>query len=196
MGTTIRRQPVSHNIPASPDYKFLNITNFGGMSVSSNPFVVSSNTASDCMNVYVDEDNALSTRPRLQPKYDLLKLIGASASFKTLGVYDLHDGYLLHGVDGGEYSMYKFEEDSNGLYSPHLITGDDIPTQRCKIFEQNEQIYLLDGVRYRVIKDLVVRDPESYVPTTTIGRYKPAKTEDTSTGVVTVTYDKSGQPYE
>ena len=65
MGTTIRREPVTTSIPAAPDYRFLNITNFGGIEKSSNPFVVSSNTASDCLNVYVDEDNALSTRPRL-----------------------------------------------------------------------------------------------------------------------------------
>ena len=42
MGTTIRREPVTTSIPAAPDYRFLNITNFGGIEKSSNPFVVES----------------------------------------------------------------------------------------------------------------------------------------------------------
>ena len=195
MGTTIRRQPVNHSIPASPDYKFLNITNFGGMSVSSNPFVVSSNTASDCLNVYVDEDNALSTRPRLHKKYDLLSLLSASKTFKLIGVYDLHDGYLLHGSDNGNYYMYKFEESDEGLHAPKQITGD-VPKNRCVIFEQNDTVYILDGDKYKDIKNDVISDIEGYIPTTTIGRYKPAKTEDTVSGVVSVTYDKSGNPFE
>ena len=66
MGNTIRREPVTSKIPASPDYKFLNITDFRGLDVSDNPFILKTNTASDLLNVYVDEDNALSTRPRLE----------------------------------------------------------------------------------------------------------------------------------
>ena len=68
MGNTIRREPVNFSIPASPDYKFLNITNFRGLDVSSNPFELATNTASDCLNVYVDETNTLTTRPRLEKK--------------------------------------------------------------------------------------------------------------------------------
>ena len=105
MGTTIKRQPITTSIPAAPDYKFLNITNFGGLQKSSNPFVVSSNTASDCLNVYVDEDNALSTRPRLEAVKDLKKQVGADDT-EIIGVYDTHDGLLFHCKTDTKYFEY------------------------------------------------------------------------------------------
>ena len=66
MGNTTRRTPISFNIPAAPDYKFLNITDFAGLNITDNPFTTKANTASDALNVYVDENNALTTRPRLE----------------------------------------------------------------------------------------------------------------------------------
>ena len=84
MGTTVRRQPVNFDIPKSPDYKFLNITNFRGLDVSSNPFELASNTASDCLNVYVDETNTLTTRPRLDKKMD------APLNGRHIATYNIH----------------------------------------------------------------------------------------------------------
>ena len=132
MGSTIRRQPVTNSIPASPDYKFLNITNFGGIQKSSNPFVTSSNTASDCLNVYVDEDNALSTRPRLQPKYDLPKLVGLT-NYELISVYNIHNGYLLHVLVGGHGVLYKFDE-SDGVLNTGVRISGDIPENACPVF--------------------------------------------------------------
>lgn len=173
MGTTIRREPITTAIPAAPDYRFLNITNFGGIEKSSNPFVVSSNTASDCLNVYVDEDNALSTRPRLQHQTDFIKdiinkfpALGLTGAFDLIGVYDLHDGYLIHGVEDDVYYMFKYE-DKNSIYQ---ITGTEIPTEKCKIFEQNDVIYVLDGQKYLNVKNFVISEVEGYVPTTRVGK--------------------------
>ena len=197
MGTTIRRQPLSFPIPASPDYKFLNITNFGGLNVSSNPFVVSSNTASDCLNVYVDEDNALSTRPRLQMKYDLAEITGiTSVEHNVIGVYALHNGYLLHAQTREDGClMYLCKEDPlNGIYKHIRITGS-IPRTKCKVFEQNDVIYLLTGEGYKNIINNHISDVEGYVPTTTIGRFKPVKTKDES-GAESTTIDPDGVPYE
>ena len=170
MGTTIRRQPVSFPIPASPDYKFLNITDFGGLNISSNPFVVSSNTASDCLNVYVDEDNALSTRPRLQLKYDLMSLAGLDNSYELLDIYNLHDGYLLHAKKDDKGYMYRFVEDGGVLQNPIPITGDNKPVEKCKIFEQNGNIYVLTGKGYKNIIENEISDVIGYVPTTSIGK--------------------------
>ena len=160
MGNTIRREPVNFDIPKSPDYKHLNITNFRGLDVSSNPFELDSNTASDCLNVYVDESNTLTTRPRLQKKYpNLLSVLGES--WEPIGYYKLHNGYLLHGkLLSGKYVMKLFID---GNMTD--ITGA-IPTNKCKVFEQGDTIYLLDGMQYVKIHDNTISGVEGYIPTT------------------------------
>lgn len=154
MGTTIRRQPVNFDIPNSPNYKFLNITNFRGLDVSSNPFELATNTASDCLNVYVDETNTLTTRPRLEKKIDT-PLAGTH-----IGTYNLHNGYLLHYMQNDTGVMARL---TNGVL--HNISGT-IPTSKCRYFEQGDKIYLLDGERYMVISDDTLKDVEGYAPTT------------------------------
>ena len=195
MGATTRRQPISFGIPAAPDYKFLNITNFGGLDVSSNPFVVSSNTASDCLNVYVDEDNALSTRPRLQKKYDLMALAGLDDSYTLVNVYNIHNGYLLHTVKNNKGFMYRFEEDNGVLKSPKQITGHAIPTGSCDLFEQNGNIYLLTGGGYKTIIKDEISDVVGYVPTTSVGKYAK-KSVKNSDGSVSIEINPAGEQYE
>ena len=160
MGNTIRREPVTFDIPKSPDYRHLNITNFRGLDVSSNPFELDNNTASDCLNVYVDESNTLTTRPRLQNKYpNLVDTLGES--WEPIGYYRLHDGYLLHGkLLSGKYAMKKFVD---GNITD--ITGA-IPTNKCKVFEQGDTVYLLDGMKYVKMHDNIISDVEGYIPTT------------------------------
>ena len=198
MGTTIRREPVTTSIPAAPDYRFLNITNFGGIEKSSNPFVVESNTASDCLNVYVDEDNALSTRPRLQYQTDFIKdiinkfpALGLTGAFDLIGVYDLHDGYLIHGVENDIYYMFKYV-DKNSIYQ---ITGTEIPTEKCKIFEQSDVIYVLDGEKYRNIKNYVISEVEGYIPTTRVGKNKRI-IDYLDDGSKIINYDTEGSSFE
>lgn len=163
MGTTIRREPVSFNIPSAPDYKFLNITNFRGLDVSSNPFELASNTASDCLNVYVDETNTLTTRPRLEKKE--LKDTNGDAILPLngtcLGVYPLHDGYLFHYTQ--EMKLLR----GNTLST---VTADKIPQTKCKHFEHGDKIYLLGDGRYMVVSDNKLADVEGYVPNTSIIR--------------------------
>ena len=169
MGTTIRRQPVKFDIPKSPDYKFLNITNFRGLDISSNPFELASNTASDCLNVYVDETNTLTTRPRLG------LFANAPIDGDHIGTYNLHDGYLLHynkytrdnsthEVTSKTPTMWFFK---NGKLADKQVSGD-IPTEKCTCFEQGDKIYLLDGKRYMVISNNILGDVEGYIPTTAI----------------------------
>lgn len=164
MGNTIRREPVNFSIPASPDYKFLNITNFRGLDVSSNPFELATNTASDCLNVYVDETNTLTTRPRLEKKElkdnsnnDILPLNGT-----CLGVYPLHDGYLFH-----------YTQQMKILHGDNLIevTVENPPQRECKCFEQGNKTYLLGEGRYMVIDENgILTDVDGYVPNRSIVR--------------------------
>ena len=166
MGNTVRREPVNFDIPASPNYKFLNITNFRGLDVSSNPFELATNTASDCLNVYVDETNTLTTRPRLCKKEfknangDFIVPLGGTC----IGVYNLHNGYLLHHLIDDKPIMRLFVD--GVLKEP--VSGDLIPTTQCKHFEHGEEIYLLTGSDYLVIKDNVISKVEGYIPNKSI----------------------------
>lgn len=162
MGSTVRRQPITRNVPNAPDYKFLNLTSFGGLNMTDNPFTAPYNTASDCKNVYVDEFNALTTRPRLEKKYDIkTKLPDGS---EIVDVHNLVNGYLIHYTVNNVYYM-KMLLNSGELKT---ITGE-IPTEKCTIFENGDVIYLLDGSSYKNIKDYVISDVEGYIPTTTAG---------------------------
>ena len=156
MGTTIRREPVNFDIPDAPNYKFLNITNFRGLDISSNPFELATNTASDCLNVYVDETNTLTTRPRIEKK------VNTPLAGEHIGTYNLHNGYLLHYLQNGVGQMALLIDT---VLQP--VTGA-IPTSKCEYFEQENDIYLLDGQRYMVIHDNVLTDVEGYIPNTAV----------------------------
>jgi hypothetical protein len=196
MGTTIRREPVSFAIPKAPDYKFLNITNFGGIEKSSNPFVVSSNTASDCLNVYVDENNALTTRPRVCPKYELVKLAGLPSNFTVIAVYNLHDGYLLQGYRENEYTSWiKFTHNNSGELSVGKEVIQSSPKKPVCVFEQNEKIYILGSGDYLTFDGETLAPVEPYIPTTRVGKNKRTKTL-TEDGGVTYIVDTEGSSYE
>ena len=168
MGSTIRRQPITRDVPKAPDYKFLNLTSFGGLNMTDNPFTAPYNTASDCKNVYVDEFNALTTRPRLEKKYDIsAKLPDGS---EIIDVHNLVNGYLIHYKINDTYEMKML------LNTGELKTiKGKIPTEKCTVFENGDIIYLLDGSSYKNIKDYVISDVEGYVPTTVIGKSNTLK---------------------
>ena len=182
MGNTIRREPVNFSIPASPNYKFLNITNFRGLDVSSNPFELATNTASDCLNVYVDETNTLTTRPRMEKKElkdgsgkDILPLVG-----RCVGTYPLHDGYLFH-----------YTHQMKVLHGDKLteVMVENIPQRECKCFEQGNKIYLLGDNRYMVIDENgVLSDVEGYVPNRSIVRLDGTREKDEAINLLNNTY--------
>lgn len=165
MGSTIRREPVVFDIPDAPDYKFLNITNFGGLSVTDNPLQADYRTASDCKNIYVDETDALSTRPRLQIKYKSSDLFSES-SYEILNFYSLSDGYLVHYKVGNIYKLLKINE--NGQIN--TISGN-IPQKDINfIYEKDGIIYISLGDTFYTIKDNTISIlSEPYIPTTKIG---------------------------
>lgn len=185
MGNTVRREPVNFDIPASPNYKFLNITNFRGLDVSSNPFELATNTASDCLNVYVDETNTLTTRPRLCKKEfknangDFIVPLGGTC----IGVYNLHNGYLLHHIIDDKPIMRLFVD--GVLKDP--VSGE-IPSTKCNYFEHGDSIYLLTGEKYVVIKDNVLSDVVGYVPNKSITTLKGEEIEDEGLNILSDEY--------
>ena len=166
MGNTIRREPVSFGIPSAPDYKFLNITNFGGLHQSENPFLTENNTASDCLNVYVDSNNTLTTRPRLEKKTDYFKNIDGFN--KILYTYPLFEKQVFQ---VSFKSGVKFYVRKDGVF--HEITGATFTENKSAVLEQDNKIYIMNN-DYYVIKDdyvayLVSDDDETYIPTTQLG---------------------------
>lgn len=177
MANTIRRTPVSFDIPDSPDYKFLNITDFRGIAISDNPFTLSSNTASDMLNLYVDETNTLTTRPRLE-LYESIKKSHPDMT-KFLGLYPLSFGFLLHYIKtDGSYAISLISS-SNGTLNYYDVTnGETIEGEKLIVFEQNDNIYILNGSNYYVItytlennvlSNISCSIVEGYVPTTKVG---------------------------
>ena len=141
MGNTTRREPVSSKIPSSPDYKFLNITNFKGIHKSDNPFLVDSTTASDALNVYVDENNALTTRPRVERVSSPLVDLG-----EVLFVYPLHEKQIYHVKKDGVVKYYvhvngSFIEINHDLEEP-------LSEEKSAVLEQDGIIYIMTKNNY------------------------------------------------
>lgn len=181
MGTTIRREPVNFDIPDAPNYKFLNITNFRGLDVSSNPFELATNTASDCLNVYVDETNTLTTRPRLEKK------IATPIDGEHIGTYNLHNGYLLHYITANGPEMWFFR---NNNLNDTKVSGN-VPTHKCNYFEQGDKVYLLDGERYMVISENTLVDVEGFIPTVASIRTNGERVSLSGVNLLTQTYKET-----
>lgn len=202
MGKTIRREPVTSSIPAAPEYKFLNITNFSGLEKSSNPFVVNSNTASDCLNVYVDEDNALSTRPRLNLITNLVfdafdKESNLEHTSTPIGLYNTSTGFLFHVLDGDVPRLIRMFVDNDVVTNIQDIRN--VPknmTTKLNILEQNETIYVLTNNEYLLITpDGLMKAVDGYIPTTRVGKNKLVQ-KKTDSGQITSEYDVMGSEFE
>lgn len=176
MGNTIRREPISFGIPAAPNYQFLNILNFNGLNMTDNPFTADSTTASDCLNVYVDEVNALTTRPRLEKILDKSIITNMT---KCFGIYPISVGYLVHCmISGSTYAMYIIWQ-VNGGWSHWQVSGQIPRGEKLSVFEQNDKIYILDGTDYDEITytfengDVIaaeIKSVEGYIPTIRVGK--------------------------
>lgn len=210
MGNTIRRQPITSSIPAAPDYQFLNVLNFNGLNITDNPFTADVTTASDCLNVYVDETNTLTTRPRTELFYDLHQY--EDDLYEFYGVYPLSIGYLFH------YSVRRQDDQfssptrklaiayevNNHLSFEHVDTdthGVNPKSTKLSVFEQNDKIYILSGegyyfITYTIMDGTVVRaeidNVEGYVPTARVGRNKLIYNKENDT----TTIDVEGTAYE
>lgn len=69
MAKTVNRVPASFNLPAKNEQyydRYFNHTSFKGLADTSNILAVDQETFADCKNVYVDDNNLLSSRPTIK----------------------------------------------------------------------------------------------------------------------------------
>ena len=159
MGRTTNKQPVTFAIPKTPDYKFLNITDFKGLNITDNPFTVGANSASDCLNVYVDESNALTTRPRIE------KLFSMTGIKKVLHTYSLEKDVVFH-VLNNDNAIKLYHYDGTSLKVIDSIRFNLKEEKYC-VFEKDDVYYVAgNGIYANYTKnDLVLRKIQNvYVP--------------------------------
>ena len=170
MGNTVRRQPISFGIPNAPDYKYLNITSFKGMDITDNPLKADYSTASDVLNLYVDENNALTTRPRLEKTNDWFTTITNFES--VLHVYKLSDGLLFQIKTTSGVSLYIKKPGSNPE-SVTITSGITLGQNKMAVLEKDSYIYVMDTNGYYYIDENVLRTVQDsslvYIPTTQTG---------------------------
>ena len=120
MGTTVRRTPITTKIPAAPDYKFLNLASFGGIVETDNPFTAETNSASDALNVYVDEYNALTTRPRVASRF----LLGNVINGTILKTFSIENSLYIKSKISNVVRMYKIDNLYLANPTHTLLTND------------------------------------------------------------------------
>lgn len=165
MGATTRREPVRNAIPKAKAYQYYNMLDFKGIEISDNPFNTTTGSCSDCLNVYVDKEGSLTTRPRLEIMSELKNIVALqNATF--IGVYGLVEGYLIHCTISNVNKFYRYV---NNTLTAITDSNNLCPATRCKTFEQNDVIYILTGSNYLNIIDNDLSEVEGYVPTVRVG---------------------------
>ena len=175
MGATVRRSPIISNIPSNKNYDFLNIVDFRGLEINDNPLAPNTNSASDILNLYVDINGTLTTRPRTERTTNLT--IDNKATFYY--AYPLETALLIHGsvsVDDDVTNKLWLYDYTNVVEVN--MNGLAISDSKLGIIQKEGKIYILDGELYAVIKRDntlydVYNDVDTYIPTTHIGYYYP-----------------------
>ena len=143
-----KTRPVTFNIPKSNTYESTSISSFKGIQYSDNPLAVDSDSASDLLNVYLNDSGTLTTRPRIElektifsPQYDVISRI----SFGDIVLYKVSD------KTDSKTDLYL---DVDGVFSK--IIADDVVFSEKKIsaFKKDDAIYVLDDGEYYVIKKI------------------------------------------
>jgi len=166
LGRTIRRQPVTNNIPTAPKKYYFNITAFKGISRTDNPFNEDTSTCSDALNVYVDEDNALATRPRTEVKYNLTNITNFK---KAISLTFIDEKYLLQYYTTDDKAHICWVS-TDGTVTP--ITGE-VGTSKIEIRKGKGYYVFVDGVSYKYIdattNAISLASEHAYTPTTKVG---------------------------
>ena len=184
MGRTTNRQPVTFAIPTSPNYKFLNITEFKGLNITDNPFIASADSASDCLNVYVDESNALTTRPRLE------KIFNIEGIKKVLHTYALDSATIFQVLTKDDrVKLYQYTDTA---ITPIDTIRFDLKEDKYCVFEKDDVYYVTGNGIYASYTnhDLVLKKIEdAYVPVRYIGDVLTDKlVEDEDRNILTKKY--------
>lgn len=181
MGNFNRREPVRVPIPRATGFLYSGIDSFKGLHITDNPFVADKGSASEILNLYIDETNKLVTRPRLDFGYDINSTELGHIMTTILDVAYL-DTFTLHlGIKDGETVLYARIHSSGEVKKITPLTDYSLSTEKLKVFKKDGITYLFDGLvkdgKYyyshiytsdNVFKIRPVAD--FYVPTTHIGR--------------------------
>lgn len=172
MGITVRREPIVSDIPKAPEYKYLNITDFKGINKTDNPFTAKVNTASEMLNLYVDESNALTTRPRLEW---FMKLNLSITTGKIISVNRIDDKYLVQYTQASTDTEAKLawitdagvKTDITRHTNAHIST-----TNKIQAVKGPDYYALVDGKGYKVIRGNTVypAGAYAYAPITKVGK--------------------------
>lgn len=116
MGTTIRREPNLTALPKKVKPRYENVLNFKGLHITDNPFTADEASASDMLNVYVDDNNALTVRPRLEKTAGIFNI--NPNSVKLIKVFSLKAGrlYVLKNKTTNVVSLYIVKNTSGNPY--------------------------------------------------------------------------------
>ena len=162
MGTTIRRNPVTTAIPSysSSSIKYQTITNFKGLSVSDNPFIQDPESCSEALNVYVDDNNSLTVRPRVASTDNKLVFSETAtclAAFSIIGgwftiEYDPTDSVTYARIttnNGENYAVTSFVGATKQITEPNRLYS---VYEDGDLINDNGTLYFLDGERLKRIE--------------------------------------------
>lgn len=177
-----KTRPVTFNIPAGQPIETTSISSFRGIQYSDNPLNVDPDSASDMLNVYLNDSGTLTTRPRIEfeKKYaNMGKILNKVKLSDTMNFYQSLD----------ENSV-KLWVETDAVY-PVTLGEHVIPETKISAFLKDDKIYVLAGDNYYNIKKehrdsteeiyvaaLVTEDESSYTPTISIEGKKVNETEN------------------
>lgn len=160
-----KTRPVTFNIPAGQPIETTSISSFRGIQYSDNPLNVDPDSASDMLNVYLNDSGTLTTRPRIEfeKKYtNMGEILNKVKLSDTMNFYQSLDENLV-----------KLWIETDEVYS---VTLGEHVIQETKVsaFLKDDKIYVLAGDNYYVIKNIngeyilynVVDDVDTKIPTT------------------------------
>ena len=187
--------PVQHKIPASNDYKNVNITNFKGTSYSDNIFDGKTSGCSESENIYINEENILAVRPRLQH-------VSSLENIKDIKRVDILDENLMiyYVEDIYEKFWIIFSDKTNaGIQETDSKISLDSDLGKCSFFKDSDnKIFCVSETGFYEIIDrtslkLINKDhPDVYVPTLRTGMVFGDMFSGTETGetanILTNTY--------
>lgn len=123
-------------IPSNGESKLFNITDFSGIDNAENPFATSPSSAKDALNLYINDEGTLATRPRLHFKNSYLPTLDIS---ELISIVKHQDEYYI--------AVYKTSanELKISLFSEHGVVDINLENlnENCSLFENNQGDILL-----------------------------------------------------
>ena len=177
-----KTRPVTFNIPAGQPIETTSISSFKGIQYSDNPLNVDPDSASDMLNVYLNDSGTLTTRPRIEfeKKYtNMGKILNKVKLSETMNFYQSLDENLV-----------KLWVETDVLY-PVTLREHVIPETKISAFLKDDKIYVLAGDNYYVIKNInskyilynVVNDEDTKVPLHIVGDLGGDSTTESPYGI-------------